>query len=1027
MSPLPPISIASVHQPAFLFTADGRCAAANSLAESLAGRPLTGCLPRDLVEIFHLSGPNGSPFAPADLPCCRTLGGEEFAELEIRITSHDGRTHTIQSVASPVHDGGVIVGVLDVWHDVTERAAEQDERSFVALLFDQMTDGAIATDRELRVTAWNRAAERLFGWTATEAMGRSIRELVGDVVTEAEWQAWLARLERGETVPHVFHHHLPDGRTVIAEGSVAPILEPSGSLIGYISVYRDTTEQERLETELSESEAKYRNLVELSPDAILIHQDGLIVFANAAALALLGAEGPALLLGRPVIEFVHPSSRREVKMNISADLRGEESPISAIEMVRLDGTTVTTQGRGAMIPFGGRPALQVVLRDVTEVKRAEAALDASEERLRLAQECGGIGVWEYAPPPGNPLGPGGLLRVFDSGLSIITESGEWQTMVHPDDLEGFEATMEAALALGEHLELEFRLIRHPGSERWVRILGKGIYDEAGRLQRVLGVHLEITDEKRFEALLLERERRKAFLLALGDRLRDLADVRAVSAAAVEMTGQYLDASGAAYFEVDAAGEQTTVQGEWNDETVRGLGSIQWLDDFGAGEIYRKGLVRRTEDVMVGYDQDQVARHRALGVRAVLGVPILRGGRLAAILSVYSSSPRAWTDTEVDLVREVAERTWDAVGRARAEKALRKRERTMASLFRAAPVGIGMVSHRTIVQANDQLCRMTGYDREELLGRDIRMLYPSDEAYTVTGEKKHAQIVESGIGVVESQWQRKDGTIIEIVLSSSPVDLSHPLENVVFNALDVTRLRESERAIASYMDDLRRSNEELQRFAYVASHDLQEPLRSIISFSQLLERRYKGTLDADADEFIGFIVDGGLRMQQLIQDLLQLSRVETTAAPLAPTDAGEVVADALRLLETPIREAGATVEVGALPTVMADAAQLGQVFSNLVGNAIKYRREGVPPVVRVSAEREGRSWRFSVADNGIGIEAEYFDRIFVIFQRLHTRDEYPGTGIGLAVVRRIVERHGGRTRVESSPGEGSTFSFTLPVV
>jgi PAS domain S-box-containing protein len=351
---------------------------------------------------------------------------------------------------------------------------------------------------------------------------------------------------------------------------------------------------------------------------------------------------------------------------------------------------------------------------------------------------------------------------------------------------------------------------------------------------------------------------------------------------------------------------------------------------------------------------------------------------------------------------------------------------MASLFRAAPVGIGMVSHRTIVQANDKLCHMTGYDREELLGRDIRMLYPSDEAYTVAGEEKHAQILESGIGVVESQWQRKDGTIIEIVLNSSPVDLSHPLENVVFNALDVTRLRESERAIASYMDDLRRSNEELQRFAYVASHDLQEPLRSIVSFSQLLERRYKGTLDADADDYIAFIVEGGLRMQQLIQDLLQLSRVETTAAPLAPTDAGEVAADALRLLETPIREAGATVEVGALPTVMADAAQLGQVFSNLVGNAIKYRREGVRPEVRITARRLDRMVEFSVADNGIGIEPEHLVAIFEMFRRLHTHDEYEGTGIGLALVKKIAERHGGEAWAESVPGEGSTFSFTLPI-
>ena len=167
------------------------------------------------------------------------------------------------------------------------------------------------------------------------------------------------------------------------------------------------------------------------------------------------------------------------------------------------------------------------------------------------------------------------------------------------------------------------------------------------------------------------------------------------------------------------------------------------------------------------------------------------------------------------------------------------------------------------------------------------------------------------------------------------------------------------------------------------------------------------------------------MQRLIEDLLQLSRVETSAKQPVPTDSEEVVADVLRLLETPIREAGATVTVEDLPTVMADAAQIAQVFTNLIGNALKYRRPDVPPEVRISAERAGRFWRFAVADNGIGIEEQYLDRIFVIFQRLHTRGEYEGTGIGLSVVRKIVERHGGTVQVESVPGEGSTFSFTLP--
>ncbi len=225
--------------------------------------------------------------------------------------------------------------------------------------------------------------------------------------------------------------------------------------------------------------------------------------------------------------------------------------------------------------------------------------------------------------------------------------------------------------------------------------------------------------------------------------------------------------------------------------------------------------------------------------------------------------------------------------------------------------------------------------------------------------------------------------------------------------------------------LRRSNEELQRFAYMASHDLQEPLRSLVSFSQLLERRYRGRLDSDADEYIAFIVEGGNRMQRLIEDLLRVSRVETTAKPLEPTNSTAVVADVERAMETSLREAGATLEAGDLPMVRADAAQLEQVFMNLIGNAIKYRHPDRPPAIRIAARRVGPMVQFAVQDNGIGIEPEYHDLIFEMFRRLHTHDEYEGTGIGLAVVLKIVERLGGKVWVESTPGEGSTFIFTLP--
>ncbi|MEN6517688.1 MAG: ATP-binding protein [Methanospirillum sp.] len=243
--------------------------------------------------------------------------------------------------------------------------------------------------------------------------------------------------------------------------------------------------------------------------------------------------------------------------------------------------------------------------------------------------------------------------------------------------------------------------------------------------------------------------------------------------------------------------------------------------------------------------------------------------------------------------------------------------------------------------------------------------------------------------------------------------------------DITEQKRAEEALLRFTEDLRQSNEDLERFAYVSSHDLQEPLRSIVSFSQLLERRYKGRLDDDADDYIQFIVEGGNRMQALIQDLLAYSRANTKRRELRPTDAEKVLAAVERDLAVQLREAGAVITHDPVPVVMADPLQLEQVFANLVSNAIKFRKPGEPLRVHVGARGMDGSWEFSVSDNGIGMETEYLERIFVIFQRLHTKDAYPGTGIGLAIAKRIVERHGGRIRVESTPGEGSTFFFTLP--
>ena len=283
--------------------------------------------------------------------------------------------------------------------------------------------------------------------------------------------------------------------------------------------------------------------------------------------------------------------------------------------------------------------------------------------------------------------------------------------------------------------------------------------------------------------------------------------------------------------------------------------------------------------------------------------------------------------------------------------------------------------------------------------------------------------------------RREGTDIPVVLVSGSLGELTAVECIKQGAADyvlkdhLARLSESvrralrERKLRSEhrqsQEELARSNRDLEQFAYVASHDLQEPLRMVATYTQLLAERYAGKLDENADKYIHYAVDGALRMQTLVQDLLAFSRVGRQGTDFRVVECSALLQVAKQNLKTAIEESGTQIECEALPSVVADGSQLGQVFQNLIGNAIKFRGAGTP-VIRITAEKKDREWMLAVSDNGIG------EIIFVIFKRLHTRAEYPGSGIGLAICQKIVERHGGRIWVESKPGEGSTFKFTLPI-
>jgi PAS domain S-box-containing protein len=363
----------------------------------------------------------------------------------------------------------------------------------------------------------------------------------------------------------------------------------------------------------------------------------------------------------------------------------------------------------------------------------------------------------------------------------------------------------------------------------------------------------------------------------------------------------------------------------------------------------------------------------------------------------------------------------------AEKHLARMEGRYRGLLEAAPDAMVVVNPGgEIVLLNVQAEKQFGYSRDELVGQKVKNIIPEGFAERLvadalrSAEDALAQQIGTGI---ELTARRKNGSNFPIELMLSPLESA---EGILVTAAirDITTRKKAEANLLNKVEELNRSNEELGQFAYIASHDLQEPLRMVASYTQLLSRRYKGKLDADADEFIAFAVDGASRMQRLIQDLLAYSRVGTKGKDLLDTSGEEALQQALINLRGAIEEKGALVTHDPLPTVLADEVQLVQLFQNLVGNAIKYQRPGIPKVHISAARNGGNKWTFSVKDNGLGIDPQYFEKIFGMFQRLHKREEFAGTGIGLAICKKIVERHNSSISVESEPGQGSTFRFAL---
>jgi PAS domain S-box-containing protein len=974
-----------------LFDPEGRIVAANKAADSLAGRPLAGLTNDEVVRIFRHRRPDGTLLGAGDLPSARVRAGEtgDTVEVPLVITAADGRTLEIVGTASPIVERCTVTGVLVVWRDVTaqkraEKELRESEEKYRGIL-ETAEEGIATHEPDGTITYVNQRMADMLGYSRDEIVGRSSLDFVDDEEKEKVIRARQG-LEAHGSFSRERKMRRKDGSTLWTLANVTPRRDGAGTFTGYLAMHTDITRHRQAEEALRESEAKYREIFESMGEGFALHEvvlddagvpvDYQFLALNPAFEAMTGYSSAAIV-GRTARE-VHP------------DL--EPWCIEHYGRVATTGEPVRFEacfppiGRWydvhAYSPAPGRFAS--VFSDVTERKRAEDSLRQSQRDYQALLDHS---MLSYAR----------CRTLFDDNGT-------------PNDYEVVEVN-EAYRAMTGFSDPVGRRISEivPGMEPNVidfhnEVAVSGISRQtdvySGPLDRWYQVN--VYSPAPGECVALSRD--------ITDRVR--------TEEALRETRDYLDSL------IDHANAPIVV---WDPafRITRFNAAFEHLSGYAADQVIGRDLAVLFPEVSREESLEKIQRTIIEQWESV-EIPILHrdGGVRIALWNSATIFDREGTT----LLATIAQGQ-DITKRKEAERALQESEERYRELVeQAGSIILRYDRDGRLTFTNTFAQRFFGFSVGELLGEAaIGTIIPETE--TSTGRDLAVMvggIVQSPDTYAENENITKDGQRIWVRWANRPiVGPDGEIREFLAIGTDITGRKKAEAALQEYAEDLRRSNEDLERYAYVSSHDLQEPLRSIVSFSQLLERKYRGRLDSDADEYIKFIVEGGNRMQALILDLLAYSRLNTRAQELRLIDVEAVMAAVERHLDGQIREAGAILTYDPLPTVEADPLQLELVFENLVSNAIKFRRPDEPLRIHIGARSLDGVWEFSVTDNGIGIEPEYFDRIFVIFQRLHTRDVYPGTGIGLAIVKRIVDRHGGTVRVESTPGEGTTFFFTLP--
>ena len=707
--------------------------------------------------------------------------------------------------------------------------------------------------------------------------------------------------------------------------------------------------------------------------------EGRCVFINRAACRVLGYP-PEECLGQKIQCRIHAGHCDGwVCLQQNCHVQSALASGSAVEVdddrfQRRDGTSIAVKYSIQPILLEGRVRGSVVsMVDITARKRAEEAQRQSDEWLSIAQNAAGVGIFDLDLNADRARVSEGQFRLF--GLDPAgpwPSREEWRKLVHPEDRERMDRQHELALSGLQPPGMEYRVVWPDGSTHWLFTRRTVSFDEAGKPARVVGVNVDITGRVRAETALY----------------------------------QFFSASPTPMAIVGFDGRLQRVNPAWEPifgftaAEAEGTPAFNWIHPEDRAAIKAEFEKLLVTGKRLGFECR--ARCKDGSYRWIL----LNAGAQKDAQVVYATAH-------------------DITGHKRAEEALQESEAKFRELFDCAPMAYHELDMAGVVRrVNRAECALLGYEAGEMLGRPIWEFIAGVDREACQEAIRRKLSGEQPLEPARRRYVRRDGGELWVEIHDILVrDAAGQTTGIRSALLDITERERMAEDLERHAERLARSNAELERFAYVASHDLQEPLRMVASFTQLLAKRYSGRLDETADRYINFAVDGARRMQQLIVDLLAYSRVNSKELDLRRIECEAVVQTALQSLSAAIEESGAAIARDPLPVLTADAAQLGQLFQNLIGNAIKFRGKA-PLRIHIAATDDGPDWLFSVQDNGIGIDPQHTGRIFQVFQRLHTREQYTGTGIGLAVCQKVAERHGGKIWVESEPGVGSTFRFTI---